>query len=204
VVPLRAAWLSQPLYVVVEVLAALATGVSYSLRDDTISALGAACPEVVVAGCSAAPLLMDVAFVVFGALQAAGAWGLLRSVTARRRSPLVVPVAALWATAGLFSIGVGLLPVDRHPTAHTLVAVPVFACQPTALLLHALLVPHRRARLVGLVLGAAAAGGALGFAVLLDAEHGTGALERLAVWPVKLWLALSVLYPAAPEADDAS
>jgi hypothetical membrane protein len=200
---LASAWLAQPLYVVVELAAALTTGVGYSLGDDTISDLGAACEEPGASGCSSSPWLLNTAFVVFGVLQALGALWLLRSARGRRRSHAVGVVGLLWAVAGVGSVGVGLLPVDQHPGAHAVAALPVFVCQPLALLLHARLVRGVGLRVVGALLGTAALAGAVAFGVALGADHGAGLVERLAIWPAKIWLALVVLgYTAAPEAPE--
>lgn len=185
-----AAWLVQPAYLVVEVVLALAAGVGYSLRDDTISALGTVC-DPGDAGCSSAPELMNAAFIGFGLLQALGAVPLLRS---RGRTAVV---GWLWVVAGLASVGVGLLPVDRHPTAHSLVAVPIFAAQPLALLLHARLMAAGRVRRAGFGLAALALVGVALFVALLGHDQWVGLAERAAVWPAKLWLAMVVL-AAAP------
>ena len=178
-----AAWLAQPLYLVAEVGLAVVAGVGYSLRDDTISALGTSCDPGQV-GCSSTPLAMDVVFVLFGVLQAVGALPLL----AGRRSEAVV--GWLWVVAGVGSVGVGLLPVDRHPTAHALVALPVFAAQPVAVLLHARLVRPGSARLAGLLLAITALVGVACFVTLLGHDQWVGLAERAAIWPAKLWLPL--------------
>lgn len=185
---LRAAWLVQPAYLVAEVLVGVATGVAYSFRDDTISALGTSCGSDVVSGCSSTPAAMNLAFVVFGALQALGAIMLLRHPAGRHRL-----VGSLWAVAGVFSILVGLLPVDEHPTAHTLVALPVFLAQPLAIVLHAHLMPKGPTRTAGLALGVAAVVGAVAFAVLLGSPAWAGAVERTAIWPAKVWLLLAAV-----------
>ncbi len=185
-----AAWLAQPAYLVVEVWLALAAGVGYSLRDDTISALGTSCSPA-EGGCSSAPLVMNVTFVVIGLLQALGAVPLLRRPG---RAPVV---GWLWVVAGLASVGVGLLPVDRHPMAHALVAAPVFAVQPLALLLHARLPGPGPLRRAGLALGVLALLGVLAFVTRLGADHWSGLAERAAIWPAKLWLPLVLLATAS-------
>ncbi len=190
----RAAWLAQPAYLLAEVLVAATTGVGYSLRDDTISALGATCTSSSPTGCSSTPVLMNSVFVVFGVLQAVGAWALLRRPAVRAATR----VGALWVVAGLFSVGVGLAPVDRHPSLHAMVALPVFVCQPLALLLHARLLAHGRVRVAGTLLGLLALVGAVAFGFLLGADHWAAAAERLAIWPAKLWLPLAALASARP------
>lgn len=185
-----AAWLAQPAYLVAEVGLALLAGVGYSLRDDTISALGTSCDPGAV-GCSSAPTAMNVVFVLFGLLQAVGAVPLLAG---RGRVALV---GWLWVAAGLASVGVGLLPVDRHPTAHAFVAVPVFAAQPLALLLHARLLGPGAARRAGLGLATVALVGVAAFVALLGHDEWVGLAERAAIWPAKLWLPLVVLATAS-------
>jgi hypothetical membrane protein len=185
-----AAWLAQPAYLVVEVVLALVAGVGYSLRDDTISALGTSCGPA-EGGCSSAPLLMNVTFVVTGLLQALGAVPLVR-VPGRTSA-----VGWLWVVAGLASVGVGLLPVDAHPIAHSLVAAPVFAVQPVALLLHARLLRDGPLRRAGLGLGVLALLGVVAFVMRLGADHWSGLAERAAIWPAKLWLPLVLLATAS-------
>ena len=195
------AWAAQPAYLVVEVWAALALGVLYTLRNDTISALGTTCtcPATVVAstttvgslgGCSTAPWVMNAAFVVFGLLQAVGATPLLR---AGGRSTLV---GGLWVVGGLASVAVGVLPVDRYPAAHAWAALPVFVAQPLALVLHPRLLTGSGARWVrrtGWALAAVTVVGAVAFVALLGGTEWVGAAERAAIWPAKAWLALVAL-----------
>ena len=194
------AWAAQPAYLVVEVGAAVSTGVLYTLRDDTISALGTTCtyPAAVVAsastvgageGCSSAPWVMNAAFVAFGVLQASGALPWVAG-----RGPRAF-VGWLWLVAGLASVAVGLLPVDVHPTAHALVALPVFVAQPLALLLHPRLVRGRALRVTGWALAAVSVTGAVVFTALLGRWEWVGVAERAAIWPAKLWLALAALAP---------
>lgn len=185
---LRAAWLVQPAYLLGEVLVGVVTGVAYSFRDDTISALGTSCTSQVVSGCSSTPVVMNLVFIVFGALQALGALMLLRQPAGRHRL-----VGSLWAVAGVFSTLVGLLPVDDNPSAHTLVALPVFLAQPLAILLHARLMPAGATRWVGLLLGIVAVVGAVAFAALLGSPAWAGAVERAAIWPAKVWLLLAAI-----------
>jgi hypothetical membrane protein len=179
----------QPAYLVAEVALALLAGVRYSLPDDTISALGTSCAPG-EGGCSSAPWLMNVVFIAFGLLQALGALPLLT------RSGRAVLVGWLWIVAGLASVGVGLLPVDAHPVAHSVVAVPVFVAQPLALVLHARLLAPGRVRHAGLALGTAALLGVVAFVGLLGADRWSGLAERAAIWPAKLWLPLAVLATA--------
>ncbi len=130
---------------------------------------------------------MNLAFIGFGALQAVGAWHLLRDRVSRQHQV----VGGLWAVAGSFSILVGFFPVDSHPVVHTLVAVPVFIAQPLAIVLHARLLSPSRMRSVGMTLGAVSIAGAVSFGLLLNSEQWGGFAERAAIWPAKAWLAMA-------------
>ncbi|MGC1207889.1 MAG: DUF998 domain-containing protein [Ornithinimicrobium sp.] len=185
----RLGWLVQPGYIAAEVVIGVGLGVAYSFRDDTISALGTGCSAVVLEGCASQPWVMNAVFIGFGALQAVGAWHLLRNRESRKHQV----VGGLWAIAGSFSILVGFFPVDSHPVTHTLVALPVFVAQPIAILLHARLLPPSPTRTAGVLLGAVAVAGAATFGTLLGSEQWSGLAERVAIWPAKVWLALATL-----------
>jgi hypothetical membrane protein len=191
-------WLVQPLYVVVELLVAAAASASYSLRDDTISALGQlGCgPGHTGSGvdvCSAAPVVLDAAFVVFGVLRAVGA------VLVR---PLLggggwgAAACGLWVVSGAAAAAVGLAPVDVGPALHAAVALPVFVLQPLALLATGVAVGRSGAigpgvPRSGLVVGAVTVVAAAGFAGRLGAGTWVGAFERLTLWPAYPWLAVA-------------
>ncbi|TQM62420.1 uncharacterized protein DUF998 [Humibacillus xanthopallidus] len=197
-----AAWLVQPLYVAVElVVAAAAAGTvaasaAYSLRDDTISALGQlTCAPghsgSTVLVCSPGHAVLNVAFVVFASLRVLGALLLHPSF-----APGWVRAAAtgLWALSGLCSAAVGLVPVDQRPALHALVAAPVFVLQPLAVLATAAAL-RRTAGAVpgwvvttGVAVGGLTAAAAAAFGLRLGQQTWVGGLERLALWPAYLWL----------------
>ena len=174
------ALLVRPAYVATEVVVAAATTGGYGFARDTVSRLG----EV---GCSAAYCsprheLMNASFVVFGVLLAAGA-----TLLHRRLGPLVT---ALLVVSGLSSVATGLAPQDQGATLHLLAAAPLFVAQPLALLLLGARVRREQpgtARALT-VTGAVTAAAAIGFVALGDIPV-TGALERLALWPVLVALA---------------
>lgn len=132
---------------------------------------------------------MSVVFVLFGLSLALGAW-LLRRV--RPPGALATASLVLWLVAGASSVAVGLTPVDVHPDLHGAVAVWVFAAQPLALLLLGLSLRTTCPRLGWntVAVGAVSAVGSIGFLLLLDAESGGGAFERLALWPGYLWVSV--------------
>ena len=204
-------WLVQPLYVVVELLVAAGASSAYGLRDDTISALGAlTCPpatssSAVAAVCSPQHLAMNVAFVAFSLLRAVGAL-LLRDRLGPGRWPSVA--LWLWVVSGTFSAAVGFVPVDQHPSLHTIVAAPVFLTQPLAVLATALALRSAdlRARgalaASGLVAGVVSMAGAVGFATRIGESTWVGLWERVALWPAYVWLGVVAVAMLAPSRSE--
>ena len=188
-------WALQPLYVLIEVVIGLRASADYSFADSTISDLGnTACRQVrgdVL--CSPWHAGMNVAFAWFGLTLALGAllWG-TRHLAGRAGRASVV----LWCVAGAGSIGVGLLPVNEDPTAHGLVALPIFVAQPLALLLMGMSLRAARPRTATatFVVTALAATGSISFGLLVgDDVAGIGAWERLALWTGYVWVSVVVL-----------
>jgi hypothetical membrane protein len=190
------AWLVQPLYVAVELLVAAAASAAYSLRDDTISALGqVTCAPghsgSTVLVCSPGHVLLNVAFVVFAGLRVVGAVLLHPSLAAgwvRGAATL------LWVISGLCSAAVGFAPVDQRPGLHALVATPVFVLQPLALLATAVALRRTVGAVpevvvtTGATLSGLTAASAVAFGLRLGEPTWVGGLERLALWPAYLWL----------------
>ncbi|WP_185747019.1 DUF998 domain-containing protein [Humibacillus xanthopallidus] len=190
------AWLVQPLYVAVELLVAGVASASYSLRDDTISALGQlTCAPghsgSTVVVCSPGHVALNEAFVVFASLRVLGAV-LLRPSLAE--GWVRGAATALWAVSGICSAAVGFVPVDQWPGPHALVAAPVFALQPLAVLATAAALrrtPGSVPRWVvttGVAVAALTAAAAVAFGLRLGEATWVGGLERLALWPAYLWL----------------
>ena len=176
-----ALWLVRPAYVVVELVVAAATTGGYRLADDTVSDLGAVgCSP---ASCSPRHELMNGTFVGVGVLLALGA-----VLLAARLGPVV---SVLLVVAGLSSAATGLAPVDEDPTLHGLAATPLFVCQPVALLLLArtLRPAHVGVARALFLTGSVTAAAAVGF-LLVGAGAAAGVLERLALWPVLVALAV--------------
>lgn len=173
-------WLLRPAYIMVEVFVASATTGDYRLADDTVSDLGAiGCSP---AFCSPRHELMNGTFVGVGLLLALGA-----VLLAVRLGPAVT---VLLVIAGLSSVATGLAPVDENAMLHTLVATPLFVCQPLALLLLARALRTSHVRLAGALLltGTVTAAATLVYFLAGDGI-GAGVLERLALWPVIVALA---------------
>lgn len=187
----------QPLYIVVELLVAAAASAAYSLRDDTISALGQlSCSPghsgSVVPVCSGAHVVLDAAFVLFGLLRVVSAL-LLRDLLepTRWRAAAVT----LWVVSGTCSAAVGFAPVDQFPSVHAWVATPVFVLQPMAVVATATAVGRtagvrRGVSALGFVVASLTVVGTLAFGLRLGQPTWVGAAERLALWPAYVWLGL--------------
>lgn len=175
------ALLVRPAYVATEVVVASATTGGYSFVSDSVSRLGeVGCSP---AYCSPRHEVMNGSFVVFGVLLAVGAVLLAR--------PLGAWVAGLLVVSGLSSIATGLAPLDQDAALHALAATPLFVAQPVALLALGARSRGERPRLAAalLVAGGVTGAAALGF-VLSGDGSASGALERLALWPVLVALAV--------------
>lgn len=175
------AFLVRPAYIATEVVVAAATTGGYSFVSDSVSRLGeVGCSP---AYCSPRHELMNGSFIGFGLLLAGGAVLLSRALGPWATGLLLV--------SGLSSVATGLAPLDQDGTLHALAATPLFLAQPTALLGLGARLRDSRPRLAralmrtGTVTGLAG----LGF-VVSGGGPASGALERLALWPVLLGLAV--------------
>ena len=187
------------LYVVAQIIAALAWTRPYSLKNNYISDLGnTACgmfhvphgtPDYV---CSPDHGLMNAAFVIFGVLTIAGA------VLLRRIWPtghLARWALALWILSGVGKIIVGLVPENTHIGLHLLGALSDPLASVSVFLLslairrtsHAIAVIGIVVAVVGLVGAVLSTGGEVaGSSLYLGL--GVGGAERLASYPGSLWM----------------
>ncbi|WP_246111120.1 DUF998 domain-containing protein [Terrabacter aerolatus] len=196
----RGCWLAQPGYLLVELLVAAGASTTYSLRDDTISALGMLTCGPGHGGspvdiCSPWHVGMDAAFIVFGVLRAAGAVLLRPRFGAGAWGGAAV---ALWVVSAIAAAAVGLVPVDQQPSWHVVAALPVFVLQPLAVLVTAEALRRsgavsRTVARSGLVVGVLTLLAAAAFALRLGAVSWVGGLERLALWPAYPWLGVVAL-----------
>ncbi|MDO5740639.1 MAG: DUF998 domain-containing protein [Ornithinimicrobium sp.] len=174
------ALLVRPAYIAIELVVAAATTGGYSVVSDSVSRLG----EV---GCSAAYCsphheLMNGSFMVFGALLAGGAVLLARSLGAC--------VTGLLVVSGLSSVATGLAPLDQDATLHAIAAAPLFVAQPIALILLGARCRNERPGLAWALLTTGAVTAAAAALFVLSGDGPTsGALERLALWPVFIGVA---------------
>ena len=152
----------------------------YSSFADSVSQLG----ELGCSAdrCSPRHQLMNGSFLTFGALLAGGAVLLIR--------PLGPWVTGLLVVSGLSSVATGLAPLDQDATLHAMAATPLFVAQPIALVALGVRLRKHRPRLARALLTTGAVTGAAAVSFVLSGDGpASGALERLALWPVIVGLA---------------
>lgn len=174
------ALLVRPAYIATEYVTAAATTGGYSFITDSVSKLG----EVGVSDGYSSPHheVMNGSFIGFGVLMAGGAW-----LSNKELGPWVT---GLLVISGASSVATGLAPLDQDATLHAIAATPLFVAQPLALALLGHRLKHTQPRLAKALLatGVVTAGAAVGF-ILAPEGSASGALERLALWPVLFGLA---------------
>lgn len=174
------ALLVRPAYIATEYVTAAATTGGYSFITDSVSKLG----EVGVSEGYSSPHheVMNGSFIGFGVLMAGGAW-----LSNKELGPWVT---GLLVISGASSVATGLAPLDQDATLHAIAATPLFVAQPLALALLGHRLKHTQPRLAKALLatGVVTAGAAVGF-ILAPEGAASGALERLALWPVLFGLA---------------
>lgn len=179
-------WAVQPLYLAVELIAAAVSRAPYSLLHNTISDLGATTcttvsyPSQEVPVCSPANVAVNASFVLFGLSMAAGA------VLLRSRFPrggLSTAAIATWVTAGLSSVGSGLIPLDQRLELHALVSAPGIVLSGAAVILMGVTLARSwsRAWWIATAVGALSAAAGL-LLIRLEVQWG-GLIERVALWP---------------------
>lgn len=185
-------WLFTPAYFAVEVIVAAAWPAPYSFSANAISDLGITrCGEVIqfggepIAVCSPWHRLMNLGFVLVGALTAAGAV-LLRSVWPQRRLTRVA--VAFLVLTGAGGVLIGLAPADISLPLHALGAGLQLPGTVAPLLLVPVLWPKER----GVAALSLACGliGTVGSVFYMTGSYlglGLGGMERLALWPLTGW-----------------
>ena len=121
---------------------------------------------------------MNGSFIGFGALLAGGALLLSR--------PFGPWATGLLVVSGLSSIATGLAPLDQDATLHALAATPCSSRNRSRSSSwgRRFRVEHPRLGRALIATGAATAAAAAGFVLTGEDSAASGALERLALWPV--------------------
>jgi hypothetical membrane protein len=186
-------WLLSLEWFVGQAIAQAAWTTPYSLSQDYISDLGVTrCGTYRVLGetsyiCSPLHDVMNVSFVLAGLVMVAGVV-LLRGIWPQR--PLTTAGLVLIAVAGLGKIGGGLAPGNVDMPLHDLATLGILCGDIGALLLGCALWRVTRWMAAGFL--AVGAVGTVGFVLMAaaPAHHlPAGAFERLASWPLPVWLA---------------
>lgn len=175
------AWLLTLQFFVAETIAQVRFGGDYSRSDDVISSLGASY--------SPAAGLMNASFVLQGVLIATGALLLGRALP---RGPGRLATALL-LVAALGVAVVGVVPLDADGTVHSVGAGVYLAGSSLGLLALAHALRPRSEGLGSLVavLGVVASAASLFFAAGVSRFVGEGGMERAAVYPLPLALAVT-------------
>jgi hypothetical membrane protein len=185
-----AAWILTLLYFVGQIIAQAAWRTQYSLIDNRVSDLGGtACGSTVALTYVCSPLhaMMNATFVLTGVLILVGLF-LTRSVWPRRR--LSTWGLVLLGIAGAGTIVIGLSPENVNVLLHLVGAINIPAGNAAMILLGLALRRDRRRLawfsilsgvigLLGLLIGP--------FLVILTG-HGGGLAERVALYPLIIWL----------------
>ena len=169
------ALLVRPAYIAAEIITSAATTGGYSFVADSVSKLGElGCSPVY---CSPRHEVMNGSFIGFGVLLAGGALLLAR--------PFGPWATGLLVVSGISSVATGLAPLDQDTTLHALAATPLFVAQPIALIVLGARLRQDQPRLARVLSATGAVTAAAAVAFIVSDEGGvSGALERLALWPV--------------------
>lgn len=180
------AWALAFVYLLSEILTALAWKSNYSFRHDTISDLGvtACTPNM----CSPLHLLMNATFVVLGLLTIVGAVLFRHFVPHGYRQWSIVWLAVI---TGVSTAATGLFPSNDGIVVHFLAVMPAFVSRHIVLILLAIFLWKQR-RLVAVWSAICALTGLVG-AVLLMTSVQIGITERLVLYPLPAFMAVTGL-----------
>jgi hypothetical membrane protein len=185
-----AAWVLTVLYFIGQIVAQAAWKTPYSLIDNRVSDLGStACGRTVANTLICSPLhaVMNLTFILTGGLILVGLF-LTRSIWPRRR--LTTWGLALLAVAGAGTMLVGLSPENVNVVLHVIGALNIPAGN-VAMILLGLAIWRDRRGMAGFSVVAGVFGllGMLAgpFLVILT-SHGGGVAERIALYPLIIWL----------------
>ncbi|WP_416564997.1 DUF998 domain-containing protein [Nocardia testacea] len=171
-------------YLLAELVTATAWKSAYSFRYDTISDLGIT--TCTPHACSPLHLLMNATFVALGLVTIAGAVVFRDYVP---HGPRQWSVVALAVIIGLSTAATGFFPSNDGIVVHVLAVLPGFVSRHIVLILLAIwLWKHRR--LAALWSAFCASAGIVG-AVLMVIGLQVGITERLVLYPLPIWMAVT-------------
>ncbi|MGW1741207.1 DUF998 domain-containing protein [Nocardia sp. NPDC001965] len=178
------AWILVFGYLLAELVTATAWKSAYSFRNDTISDLGIT--TCTPHACSPLHLLMNATFVALGLVTIAGALVFRHYIP---RGPRQWSIVVLAVIIGLSTAATGLFPSDDGIVVHALAVMPAFVSRHIVLILLAIwLWKHR---LVMALWSAFCASAGLVGAVLMVVGLQVGITERLVLYPLPAWMAVT-------------
>lgn len=179
------AWSLAFAYLAAEIVTAYAWKTPYSFRHDTISDLGvtACTPNM----CSPLHLLMNASFVALGLVTIIGAVLFRGFIPHRYRQRWIVSLAVL---TGLSTAATGLAPSNDGIVVHVLAVLPGFVSRHIVLILVAVWLWKQR-RLVAVWSAICALTGLLGTALLAVSVVQIGISERLVLYPLPAFMAVT-------------
>ncbi len=178
------AWTLGFAYLIAEFVTAVFWKTGYSFRHDTISDLGitACTPDM----CSPLHLLMNAAFVALGLLTIIGAVGFRDYLPHGHRRWWIVAFAVV---IGLSTAATGVAPSDNGIIVHGLAVMPAFVSRHIVLILLAIWLWKQR-RLAAIWSAFCASTGLTG-TVLFTIGLQVGISERLVLYPLPAWMAIT-------------
>ena len=191
-----ACWVLTVVFFVGQAVAQSASTVPYSLYGNTISDLGSTACGPVTFGmyhadvCSPLNAVMNATFVACGLLTAAGALGTWRAWPGRRVAPAGLVLLVL---AGAVEVLVGLRPENADFVLHSVGAALALAGGNLGLLLLGIGLRRVRPRVAALTMLVGVVGlvGVITFTNAPRFDLGVGLVERLAAYPLVIWLVIA-------------
>ncbi|WP_084727480.1 DUF998 domain-containing protein [Rhodococcoides yunnanense] len=168
-----------------EVFTAAAWRTPYSFAQDSISSLGVTTCDL--ESCSPMHDVMNSSFVVLGALTLVGALFLHRHIRSGREKKWILSLAVVIAVS---TAATGLFPANDGTFVHWTAVLPGFIARHVVLVLIAWHLWHEK-RLVAVWSALCAAVGVVGAVLLMAQTLHFGLGERLALYPMPTWMAVT-------------
>lgn len=172
-------------YVLAEMFTASAWSRPYSFAQDSISSLGVTSCEV--DSCSPMHDVMNSTFVALGVLTLVGAFFLHRHIRNGRSKKWILSLAVVIAVS---TAATGLFPANDGTITHWAAVLPGFVARHVVLVLIAWHLWHER-RIVALWSALCALVGVVGAILMLARTLHFGLGERLALYPMPAWMAVT-------------
>lgn len=179
------AWVLSFAYLLAEIFTAAAWSTPYSFVRDSISSLGVTTCEI--GSCSPMHDVMNSSFVVLGVLTLVGALFLHRHIRSGLEKKWILSLAVVIAVS---TAATGLFPANDGTIIHWTAVLPGFVARHIVLALIAWHLWHER-RLVAVWSAVCALVGAVGAVLMLAQIINFGLGERLALYPMPTWMAVT-------------